>query len=120
MNCSVCASRLECMEPCPACRSEGTYKTHSDHGYAKCHGCDEKICLECAHGARYTCAVFQARMRLPLERQLSEDKWESAEAFLTSNPHERVVEVATMGHHTYLLVRLRSGRLVRIHAVDEM
>ena len=59
-------------------------------------------------------------MRLPLERQLSEDKWDSAEAYMKENPNERVFEVATRGHHVYLLVRLKSGRLLRIHTVDEM
>jgi hypothetical protein len=59
-------------------------------------------------------------MRLPLERQLSEDKWSSAEAYMNANPSERVFEVATLGRHVYMLVRLKSGRLLRVHAVDEM
>ncbi len=118
--CSACSDRAECMEPCPACGKTGTYKTHSAHGYSQCRGCEEKICSDCAHGARYTCAFFQAKMRLPLERQLSEDKWESAETYMKANPTERVFEVATIGRHVYLLVRLASGRLLRIHAVDEM
>ena len=124
--CSVCADRLACMEPCPSCGIEGTYKDHSSYGYAVCRGCDPKICSECAHGARYTCAYFQAKMRetkpqpVPLERQLTEDKWKDAEEYMSAHPACSVFEVAVLGRHVYLLVRLSNGRVLRIHTIDEI
>jgi len=115
------------MEPCPSCGNEGTYKHHSELGYKTCHGCDEKICSECAHGARYFCAYFQAQLKEEcpppppkLERQITEGKWEDAEAYMKEHPESRVVEVATIGVHIYLLVRTKKGRILRIHTTDEM
>lgn len=120
--CSVCLDRLACMEPCPSCGDITTYKSHAEHGHKPCHGCEEKICSECAHGARYTCAFFQERLRTPppVERQLTESKWKDAEAYMETHPECQLIEVAMMPPHVYLLVRLSTGRLLRIHAKDEL
>lgn len=117
------------MEPCPSCGNEGTYRHHSDLGYTTCNGCDDKICSECAHGARYFCAYFQSQLRdqcpppppAPrLERQITEGKWEDAEAYMNAHPECQVFEVAKLGIHLYLMVRTKKGRLLRIHATDEI
>lgn len=67
--------------------------------------------------------MFQAKLRepsIPLERQLTEDKWDDAERYMKKHPELRVMEVASVGIHVYVLVRFPSGRLMRVHVKDEM
>lgn len=112
------AQRAFFMEPCPACNRVGTYGTHAEHGYATCHGCEEKMCSYCFTGCRYTCKYAQTILQLPpppkLERQLTESKWESAEDYLKEHPEKTEVLAAQSRNHIYKVVR-RGDVLVRVH-----
>ena len=119
--CSTCEARLQ--QCCPECGSEGTYKSHAAHGVSACHGCEEKICSECAHGARYTCAYFQAKLRemdpMPPLPPPTEEEWQNAVRFMDSTPGCPLFEVSFTWSHVYLIVRLSTGRLLRINAEHE-
>jgi hypothetical protein len=56
-------------EPCPACETLGTYKTHTNHGVNKCATCEDKVCSECFLGCRYTCPVALPKLQHPVKKQ---------------------------------------------------
>lgn len=124
-SCTVCDCRPDFLEPCPSCGTPGAYKTHSDTGFPQCHGCDPKICVECAYGARYTCDYFRMRNTLPtgppkLERQINEAYWEMAEETIQRDPTLLEVKVEHYpGRYVYVVVREPDGRIRRMSSTEQ-
>jgi hypothetical protein len=125
MDCSQCTDRPPFLEPCPSCGNVDTYRLHGDTGFPQCHGCDPKICTECAYGTRYTCLYFRTRREMPpappkLERQINEVYWEMGEDLLRSNPALTEVKVEHFpGKYVYVVVREESGRLRRVSGTEQ-
>lgn len=124
MECNVCSDRPDFLEPCPSCGCEGPYKNHTDTGFPQCHGCEPKICTDCAYGARYTCDYFRVMREMPpgppkLERQINEVYWEMAEDSLRSDPALREIKVEHYpGKHVYAVVRDDDGRIRRVSSTE--
>lgn len=107
--CEYCQQRIDAT--CPSCDTEGTYVPHTQK---TCNGCEDKVCTQCSHGARYFCtAVYPL---LPISRQCSTEKWELAEEYLHQNPKETQTIADTIpGKHMYVVRRTDTGELVREH-----
>lgn len=124
MECPLCTDRPTFLEPCPSCGDEGTYRAHGDTGFPQCHGCDTKICTECAYGARYTCSYFRTKREMPpepprLERQINEVYWEIAEDLLHRDPALQEVKVEHIpGKYIYIVRRDIEGRIRRISSTE--
>lgn len=125
MECTVCSDRPGFLEPCPSCGCEGPYTNHADTGVPQCHGCEPKICTECAYGARYTCNYFRTMRELPpappkLERQINEVYWEIAEDTLRRDPALQEVKVEHIPcKYVYVAVRDEEGRIRRISSTEQ-
>jgi hypothetical protein len=101
-------------QECPSC-GEMAYASHADRGISGCHTCQDKVCSECFYGCRYSCPVA-VPPPLELERQINTVKWESAEEHLRNHPElDEVVVQFVPYEHLYVVVRTKSGRLVRRH-----
>lgn len=121
--CTVCSDRPGFLEPCPSCGATGPYKDHADTGVPQCQGCEPKICIDCAYGARYTCDYFRVMRELPpppkLERQINEAYWEMAEDVLQRDSALQEVKVEHIpGKYVYIVVRDEEGRIRRVSSTE--
>lgn len=122
--CAVCSDRPGFLEPCPSCGQRGSYTNHADTGVPQCRGCEPKICVECAYGARYTCEYFRVAREVPpappkLERQINEIYWEMAEDTLRRDARLQEVKVEHFpGKYVYIVVRETDGRLRRVSSTE--
>ena len=120
----MCTNRPEFLEPCPSCGNEDSYTMHADTGFPQCHGCEDKICTECAYGARYMCDYFRTKREMPpepprLERQINEVYWELAEELLQQDPALQEVKVQHIpGKYIYVACRDSEGRIRRVSSTE--
>lgn len=116
----MCTDRPGFLEPCPSCGHESSYTDH----IPQCAGCEPKVCIECAYGARYTCAHFRALRDLPpapprLERQINEVYWELAEDVLRHDESLQEVKVEHLpGKHIYVVRRAPDGQIRRVSSTE--
>ena len=112
-ECAACATRPPFLEPCPSCSNVGSYKTHAEHNVTPtCHGCEEKVCIECWHGARYTCRIVSHNVfDAPTTAS-----WTEAELVMRQDPALAEVVAYQHGEHVYKVVRAGND-LMRIHEI---
>ncbi len=106
---------LSKMENCPEC-GEIAYVSHADWGIKGCNTCEEKVCLNCFNGCRYTCPLAVPPPPTDLERQTSLLNWENAEDHLRAHPdlNEIVIEYIPF-NHVYKIARDENDFTVRLH-----
>ena len=79
--------------------------SHSKLGIDLCQGCSEEFCVQCYHGSRYSCLYFQDTV--------PETNWQSAEAYMNSNPDKFERVVRSGPHVRCAVVRVGSNMFRR-------